>query len=398
MKKSATYLVISIFFIGLIITCIYFEKVLEKLGIFSKDEIITETNLTRHKVSLKNAQKVFKQMNLDLAIEPLDLVTIKNSSEINLLRQNLYKDIFRGWNKPYLNKVSLNIEEQAYLSNLVDMTNIELQKNIIHSQLGFTSEVFHFKKRGHQRVAILILPGHPIASENADYKGTFSGHPYNIKYIKNLLNLGVDVLATSMPTEGNNTKPVLTLRGHGNISFSSLGDLVWLETEKRSAMGLIFRQIEKIVDTYQNAYSCIDIIGISRGGWATQIFGAIDKRPCVKLSVSGWESASIMERLNGIKSSGKWLYNKPEFYSKYSYQDLSIMAANCESTFIRVFLIKDYIMAHGPISNLISPKVKQSVEKNCQHSNNLMMLEDDTVEDHIISDYVWNIYKKVIKK
>ena len=149
------------------------------------------------------------------------------------MRRTLRQRVLTGWPVPTIAKTGADsISEEFQEFQLRSVSELKVQM-----PYGLDIHAYHFiQSEPSDRVALAILPGHPLAKE----QGSRAGHPYNMGYFRRLLGLRVDVIATSLPTEGMNQPAAIDLPGHGAVSIDSIDDLIWLDQPNTLALGSIF--------------------------------------------------------------------------------------------------------------------------------------------------------------
>ena len=201
----------------------------------------------------------------------------------------------------------------------VDKIEIPMDPNVLSGEEQIVDLAYHFIPVNRNNRLVIFNPGH-LCSFKTDPD---AGRDYGVESaIVGLLEAGFDVLAVYMP-HVSETDCYLESDDHCNIINTKLKIDNYPAT-----YGLRFFLDPTIVSLnyllQQNDYSQVHMVGLSGGGWTTNLIAAIDERIKFSFNIAG--SMPLYYRYAG--SIGDVEQYLPEFYRDIAgYPDLYILGA-----------------------------------------------------------------------
>lgn len=144
--------------------------------------------------------------------------------------------------------------------------------------------------------------------------------------IEKLLSDGWDVISVDMPLFGMNQIDM-------SAELTNHGDFDKLDTGENSPVGLFFLPLKIVVDSICGKGSCRDIylmtIGLSGGGWTSLMYGALDPRVDVVVSMAGATPQSQrLSASSGPYEVGDYEQFAPQVLQVLDYDDIMIAAGS----------------------------------------------------------------------
>lgn len=254
--------------------------------------------------------------NVSVMEQNLDsLIHINNDVDIQNERNKLIQYVWKTNEFP-INKLPTSVVSNFKDSRYSSIKNLsQIEKITVSMEDGVDS------------VAYLFLP---IESNNKlmiYHHGHDGDFVLGIKYIDYFLENNYSVLAFSMPLTGMNSRPVVNLPNHGNLTLTTHNDFLFLESDKFSPIKYFVEPIAVSLN-YMDAnydFNSYYMVGISGGGWTTAFYSAIDPRITKNFPVAG--TAPIHLRLQNPKNIGDYEQMLPSLYNTTNYLDQYILAS-----------------------------------------------------------------------
>jgi hypothetical protein len=255
--------------------------------------------------------------------------------------------------------------------NLEDL--LQIDRLTINMKHGVNSVVYIFssKKKGPD---LVIFHG-------AHHLGFEDEKPIISSFLKN----GITVIALSMPLTGMNNKPKVFLPSFGLMQLNSHNQFAFLETDEFSPLSYFIEPVAAALNHALkfNDYKSVAMVGISGGGFVTDLYSALDERVQKSYPVAG--SVPIVLR-NGVGNEwGDYEQTHVQLLRITNYVDLYIMgSAGPGRKRIQILNKYDPCCFGGDRSNQYKGIVQDTVEK-MGHGNFDIFL-DDTHKEHKLSD------------
>lgn len=234
-------------------------------------------------------------------------------------------------------------------------------------------------------VAYLFLP---INSNNEliIYHEGHSGDFFNGKYIiQKFLDNGYPVIAFSMPLLGMNNQPMVESENFGKIYLSSHNHFQLIDNTDFSSMKFFIEPIIVSLNHISQNYDfkIFRMVGISGGGWTTNIVSAIDDRIKHSYSVAG----SIPFFLRTSPSDlGDYEQVNSDFYRIANYLELYILSSfGDDRRFIQIFNYNDPCCFSGDNYKIYLDVIQKKL--NELGSGHFSAYSDYTHSEHKISDF-----------
>lgn len=255
--------------------------------------------------------------------DPLKLIKINDKFSLELMRSELTKYIFRNKiDKSNLPTITNKIidEDFSSLNNLKYINKLEIKLD-----LGFNSIAYEFVPKESNEKFIIYHHGHS------------GGFDAGENYIDFFLSKGYQVIALSMPTIGMNNQPIIET-SNGFIFFNLHSKFSYLEEFEINPIKLFIEPVMQVVNYIDEFYNNknINMVGISGGGWTTTVSAAVDTRIKNSFSVAGNLPISLLNEHDW----GHYELNKKDFYTKFNYLNLYILASsdlNNPRSYIQIF-------------------------------------------------------------
>ena len=253
-------------------------------------------------VEKEDAEKkiYYSQINLD------ELLSVTEDN-LDSLRSKLNEIIFgTKLLTKQLPDTVYNIDDSSY-SNLANLDKIE-QFNIIQ-KYGINSIGYIFNPKEKNNRLLIYHQGH---------RGDFI---LGKKTIAFFLEKGFTVYAFNMPLKGKNNQPRIYLDKLGEFPLNIHEKFKYLE----SPLQYFIAPVISMLNYSENKnFSDITMVGISGGGWTTNLTSAIDTRVNYSFPVAGTHPMFI--RLQKPKDTD-FEQNLNELSSEINYLDMYIMGA-----------------------------------------------------------------------
>lgn len=204
------------------------------------------------------------------------MIQINNTSDISTKRNSLIELIWNGNGFPHSlpNIINTNIHHERYN----DLDNIrQVDELIINMDYDINSVVYLFHPQKSNNKLVIYHQGHD---------GDFLNGKNTIQFF---LQKGYSVLALSMPLNGMNSQPIITLNNHEKMIFFSHNQFILLESPNFSPIKYFVEPIAISLNYLDKNYNFDSyyMVGISGGGWTTVLYSAIDERISQSYSVAG---------------------------------------------------------------------------------------------------------------
>lgn len=243
-----------------------------------------------------------------------DRIRIKNEQDIEISRNKLIKIVWGDEGIPYNKfpeKVISNFQDTLFRN----FTNLKSVECIIDSlEYGFESVMFHLIPQNKDKGELMIFHHGHEGNEYTMGLATYQA----------LLNAGYHVLSVQMPLKGRNNSPVINSPTVGKVKSINHDILVYLD----KGYTLFFEPIRVAINHLQkeNQFRRINMMGLSGGGWTTQLYSAMDTTIKNSYSIAG--SMPICVRVYNPTDLGDMEQYDPQIYGKVSYSEIYCLGAS----------------------------------------------------------------------
>jgi hypothetical protein len=297
---------------------------------------------------------------------------VSKTAITNNLNQFLWKQDSLPNHEPSF--IENNITDVKY-SNMKNLNSID--KFTIDMEYDVNSVAYFFKPSISNNKLIIYHQGH---------RGDFYEGKTTIEYF---LEKNYSVIAFSMPLLGMNSQPIIDNVHTGKIKLHSHNQLELLESQKFTPIKFFVEPIIVTINYLENNYNfdSYHTVGISGGGWAVTLAGAIDERILQTYSVAG--SYPLFLRSNP-ENFGDYEQHNLELYEKSNYLDLYVMASiGDDRKFIQIFNKYDPCCFSGESFQIYENEIKKVIDEIDNGYFDIYL--DDSHKEHIISSYALEI-------
>jgi hypothetical protein len=243
--------------------------------------------------------------------DPTQQIRYKTARDAEATRSRLVHFIWDGGLPSTLPKASKNVELPS-LSIGLDPANIASIDKLVADVSGWdfysTSYLLHPVNNANSHRAVILHQGH---SRNLELGiGTTANH---------LLRNGFTVVVMNMPLHGWNNDDTATVPGIGSLTYSNHDSIIHTTTKDNHGQG--FRLfLEPVIQSINHlaaqsdSIKDISMIGLSGGGWTTQMIAAIDPRISLSIPIAG--SCPLYHRNIDPQSAGDAEQVYPPLYDE----------------------------------------------------------------------------------
>ena len=201
------------------------------------------------------------------------LIRIRGTEDLSARRRALRNLVFGAEEIPRDLRPS-SVEEGIRDARFEEIPSLRrIDRLTLVMEPGVDSKIYHLHGRGGSGSLVLYHHGHG------------GGFHFAVDAIRAFLDAGHDVIAMSMPLEGMNSRPVVTIPEAGTILLSSHGWLMYFDRPLRFFMEPIAAALNHALAA--EPYARVAMVGFSGGGWATTLFAAMDERVSLSYPVAG---------------------------------------------------------------------------------------------------------------
>ncbi len=310
----------------------------------------------------------------------INRIRINNMQDAEVFRNKLISIIWGKDGIPYNSfpeKVETNVQDSLFS----DIENLGSVDCIIDSlEYGFVSVMYHLKPKENDKNEIVIY--HHGHEGRNDYS---AGIPTYRELIKN----GYHVISIQMPLLGRNNLPIVNTPTTGKTQIRNHDMMMYLEnpypiffTPIRTALNYVRKE---------NHYDGYSMLGLSGGGWTTQLFVAMDTTIKKSYTIAG--SAPIEIKLLRFQDLGDMEQYDPRIYSQISYPEIYVLGSIGQGR-RRIQILN----TEDPCCFIYKNSIyyREAVTKKVEQIGigNYLLLEDKTNKEHSISPIAINLILK----
>jgi len=349
--------------------------------------LVSENNISLYNILNSLTENSFKDYNSDANLSYLEteiqsLIHIKNIKDLQELRENLIKYIWKTDNLP--NDKKPELEKNFDDDRFEDLMNLErIDRLTVNMDKGFNS------------ISYIFIPTEPNGKLIIYHEGHSGDFINGVDTIQFFLNRGYSIMAFSMPLLGLNNQPVIELPQYGQIKLNSHNQFIFLESENFSTIKYFIEPIYVSLNYIESNYNFKSyyMIGVSGGGWTTVLYTALDERISQSYSIAG--SLPIFLRIN-VNDIGDYEQILPELYNIANYLDLYIMSSYGDNRkFVQIFNKFDPCCFSGERAKIYSDEIQSTLSKLGKGEFEIHI--DDTHKNHKISNHALEIILNDIK-
>lgn len=242
----------------------------------------------------------------------INRIRIHDQNDIQNFRKKLIKIVWDKEGFPYQklpDTVIKNVRAQQYPG----LQNVKQINKIIDTlEYGFVSNIYHFIPENGDNNKVMIY-----------HHGHGGIVPEGLHTFDSLLLSGYHVIGVNMPLLGENNQPEVDLPTTGKIKITNHDIMVFLERPYPVFFEPIRTAINYLNTTIQP--QVIHMMGLSGGGWTTQLYAAIDTSIQRSYPVAG--SIPMDIRFYSFRDLGDMEQHDPRIYSKVSYPEIYVLGA-----------------------------------------------------------------------
>ncbi|MGE5475433.1 MAG: hypothetical protein ACM3Q1_02160 [Bacteroidales bacterium] len=254
-------------------------------------------------------------LEMVMATDFARLIDVHSRADADRKRAAAAEFIFRG-EPAGMNRRPDLVEHDQLFPPLFDLKLAGIDILTVRMPFGVESRVFHLRAANPRSCLMIYQEGHRVSFLE------------RTRFIKRMTSEGCDVLALALPlTGGINNRPTVDHPRFGRILLNDPDDLQLLNSRSYSSLAYFITPLVAALNHAldERSYERIGATGFSGGGWAVQIFAALEPRVQVTYSVAGSSPTGV--------HAAKPEWGSPEqraglFYEIANYSELYVMAAD----------------------------------------------------------------------
>ena len=207
------------------------------------------------------------------------LITLHSSDDVAKRRTEAIDYIWRGRQVPYAAiRPTVVSRDESPLPLVRFLWKASIDRLVVEMPFGVTSEVFYLRPKKARSCLMLYQEGHRVSFLERTW------------FLDRLLDEGCSVLALSFPLTGaENSRPTIDHPRFGRILLNDPDDLRFLDGPYES---FLYYFIAPMVAALNHALSegtfeRVGATGFSGGGWAVEVFAALDPRIHASYAIAG---------------------------------------------------------------------------------------------------------------
>lgn len=298
-------------------------------------------------------------------------IRIKNLKDVDTLRANLIKIV---WNQ---NIIPSEIKIDTVFENANQKHPFEKENISSYDIIQITTnEVIKSK-------IIVFYPKINKKNEAVIYQNGHGEDPnIEIRCINRLLKEGFIVIRINMPLKGENEVPTYYFPNMGNIKIENHEILNYLPNPYLSYFAPIRSSILYVKEKYN--INTFHMMGISGGGWTTQLYAAMDTTIKRSYAIAG--SVPIEYRFISPYDKGDAEQHDPRIYSNISYPEIYVLgAAGYNRSQIHILNKYDPCCFQAEAGKYYKKAICEKI--NMLKVGEFQFIADSTEKTHTISDY-----------
>lgn len=181
---------------------------------------------------------------------------------------------------------------------------------------GIDSKVYHLRAAKPQSCLMIYQEGHQVSFLR------------RTRFLDRLTSAGCDVLALSLPLTGpENSRPLVDHPRLGRLLLNDPDDLQLLDSAVYSSLAYFMVPLVAGVNHVlgEHSYDRIGATGFSGGGWAVEVYAALDPRIQATYSIAGSAPEAVHAAMPGWGSPEQ---RQGRFYEIVNHPELYVMDAD----------------------------------------------------------------------
>jgi pimeloyl-ACP methyl ester carboxylesterase len=274
-----------------------------------------------------NAAIILFAVSLNVHAQYSESVNINSASDIDSVRNQINQYIFGSDTIPHFIKDSSVPKYLEVFSSRYSKKNVGgFETGTVMLKHGFISKIslFHPVKSNGLNLPVIYHSGHGFGVLQEDlYVNYAVADEVHIKVIDFFLSKGFDVIGIDMPFYGANRHPDIVEERGQTLPMYGHDALFNLENPFYYFMAPIKSVVNYLEQ--EKGYRDFIMLGLSGGGWSSQLYSAIDPR--IKLSFPVAGSIPIPLRIEA-RDQGDLEQTWPDFYDRFNYSTLYYLGAS----------------------------------------------------------------------
>lgn len=240
---------------------------------------------------------------------------VRSAADAEARRREMAAYLFRGEPAGLARRPDA-VERDHLFPPLADLHLARIDVLTVRMPYGVESQVYHLHAEKPRSCLMIYQEGHRVSFLERK------------RFLDRMTAAGCDVLALSLPlTGGMNARPLVNHPRLGRILLNDPDDLQLLDSRDYSSLAYFITPLVAALNHAldERTYERVGATGFSGGGWAVQVFAALDPRVQATYSVAGSSPAAV--------HAAKPEWGSPEqregrFYEIVNYPELYVMAAD----------------------------------------------------------------------
>ena len=318
------------------------------------------------------------------AVDPARLISVHSNSDVATVRASLRQQIF---GTPALDTSKLPVFVQDYMDpTWAAMQNMGGMKVLsVPMSLGVSSKIWRvtpsvFRNANAGKCGFIVVAGH----------GQISVFPPYMALIEKLLYAGCEITAIDMPFSGQNP-PSTVDTGRGLVLVQNHGNVQAAQTPTFNPLRWFVEAPLAVVNDYiSRGITNIGMVGLSGGGWTTDLYAAIDDRVGISYSIAGSMPMYMRSWVNPNPPSSLGDWEQMAIPSLgIGYLDLYVLGSvGPNRRHVNMYIVNDDCCFGGYNANHFAPAVASVVAGLSPASFSVVF--DTTVSTHTISPWAAN--------
>lgn len=243
------------------------------------------------------------------------LIGINRLEDADNLRAALGAFLFRG-EPAGMSRRPDRVETDILFPPLAELKLASVDVLTVDMPFGVDSKVYHLKAAQRRSCLMIYQEGHRVSFLERK------------QFLRRMVGEGCDVLALSLPlTGGMNARPLIDHPRFGRLLLNDPDDLQLLDSQHYSSLAYFVMPLVAALNHAldQRSYDLIGATGFSGGGWAVEIFAALDPRVQATYSIAGSSPTTVHAALPQWGSPEQ---RQGRFYEIANYSELYVMSAD----------------------------------------------------------------------
>ncbi|MGE5516307.1 MAG: hypothetical protein ACM31D_10860 [Bacteroidota bacterium] len=259
----------------------------------------------RHKQELKDGA-IDTVMETDYRA----VIGVNSANDVAARRAAMAAYLFRG-EPTGMGRLPDQVDRDVSVPLLMNLPLAGIDVLTVTMPWGIDSKVYHLRAAKPRSCLMMYQEGHRVSFLE------------RVRFLERIASEGCDVLALSLPLTGPvNSRPLIDHPRLGRIVLNDPDDLQLLDSQGYSSLAYFVTPLVAALNhaLSQQSYDRIGATGFSGGGWAVQVFAALDPRVQVTYSVAGSSPeavhAAMPEWGSPEQREGRFseIVNTPELY------------------------------------------------------------------------------------